>query len=173
MIHNRYQLAFHFDLEVFAIIEDIRANGFTTLQALIDKYGIEIKSRQTLASYLKARKFYCYVAKRKPLLTAAHKAARVVWARTLLNDWSKEKLDRILYTDEKSFYNTRNSPVFYWREKGTETYHHYWMQDSTPRFRINCWAAITKGGTFKLKVVSNNQDGDGYNDLLEEGDYTI
>lgn len=159
------------DLEVHAVIHDIKQNGFITLQEMKEKYDIQIKSKQTLINYLKKENVHCYKAKRKPNLTAEHKARRVQWAEKLKRDWSKEKLDRILYTDEKSFYNVRNSPVFYWREKGTETYHHYWVQDRTARFRVNCWGAITKDKTFRLIVVSNKQDGDDYFDLLEEGDY--
>jgi transposase len=154
------------DEEVFAIINDIKNDGFTTLKVLIDRYHLNIKSKQTLSNYLSKFKFHCYKAKRKPKLTAEHMARRVEWARMMLT-WPVEKMNQIIFTDEKSFYNTRNSPVSVWREKGKESSTHYWLQDKTTKFRINCWGAITNGGGFKLKVVPNNQDSNDYFELIE------
>lgn len=58
--------------------------------------------RRTLLSAFEKERYFRRVAAEKPLLTPAHRAARLTWARIHIN-WDFNMWKRVVWTDESSF----------------------------------------------------------------------
>jgi transposase-like protein len=96
-------------------------------------------SRQTVARRLKEFGFNSYVARKKPLLSAANIAKRLEWAKAH-RDWSIEDWKKVLFSDETPFllfqsYGRR----FVWRRPGEQ-------------FKPDCLASTVKHGGGKIQV---------------------
>lgn len=101
------------DEEVHAVIAGLQVKAFTTLDIMIEDYTLDCHP-QTLADHLHKQHVRRVKATRKPLLTDAHIAYRLEWSKKMLT-WPSERLRKIIYTDEKTFYS--NLPLLFFGAK--------------------------------------------------------
>ena len=103
-----------------------------------------------------------YKARKKPLLTEAHKAARLAWARAHIG-WTDRQWSRVLWTDEASIRCGFFGQVYVTR-RADEAFH----QDCLiPKFRkysaCMIWGCISAEGVLSLKVFdAGSINGDTY-----------
>lgn len=109
-------------------------------------------SERTLRRGLAKERYYRRIARQKPWLTEAHKAARLEWAREHVT-WTLDDWSRVLFTDEASIRCGCFGQVYVTRQSH-ETYHEDCL---TTRFRkysaVMFWGAISlKGGALDSQV---------------------
>lgn len=87
------------DEEEREIVERMQANPFLTAITLTRKYNV---SDPTILSVLKRNGLKCRVAAKQTRLTEEHRFNRMAFCESLL-EWDDERLNSILFTDEKTF----------------------------------------------------------------------
>ncbi len=117
---------------------------------------------QTIAKALAKEGYSRYIARKKPLLTEAHKAHRLRWAQEHVT-WSDRQWQRVLWTDEASIRCGYFGQVYVTRRQ-EEAFHSDCL---IPRFRkysaCMIWGYISSEGTHVLKVFDQGSvNGDIY-----------
>lgn len=87
------------DEEEIEIIRKIRENPFSTAISFARDYGV---SDYTILSLFKRNGLKCRVAATQTRLTEEHRINRIAFCQALL-EWEDEKLNSIIFSDEKSF----------------------------------------------------------------------
>jgi transposase len=101
------------------------------LQALWEKKTGETISLRTIRRTLKTSGLRSCAARRKPLLTDTHMAARLAWALAH-RDWTVHQWRRVMWSDESTFYQfQQNNRCRVWREPQEE-------------FDVSCLSATVK-----------------------------
>lgn len=143
-----------------AIGQIVRRNPTISTRTLANKIiqkGVYV-SHVTISQHLANHGFKKKLPLATPMLTKAHKAKRVEWARNHINDnWNKT-----LFTDETSFWLFRNT-VERWY-KGTRPV----RRIPKDRTRINAWGGICIKGKTSLHCFRDNMTGASYVDIIRE-----
>lgn len=120
---------------------------------------------QTIRNYLHGTGLHYRHHAKKVVLTDAHKAARLNFARDYLNfDWTNT-----IFSDEKSFRSSEHGRLTLWRYDNTRyTGDHVVPNQLSGRISSNMWAWMSAGSLGELVPISSRQTALHYVDLLED-----
>lgn len=82
------------------VIEKVEEDPFLTATELGREYNV---SYMTIIRVLKTHGLHCRTAATQTKLTEDHKINRVAFCQTLLENWDENKLNSIIFSDEKTF----------------------------------------------------------------------
>lgn len=126
------------------IIKKIEDDPFLTAIELSQQYNV---SYMTIIRLLAERGIHCRTAASQTRLTDEHKINRIAFCETLLDTWRREKLNSIIFSDEKTF-----STDVRWQKKcyrpTNERYNPKYVVEEKSSGRINAayWGAISING---------------------------
>lgn len=122
------------------IIERITENPFLTAVGFAREINV---GEATISSLFHRNGLYCYTAAHETRLTDDHRTNRIAFCQTILAQWDEDKLNSVVFCDEKNFCTDVS-----WRSKVYRPYNsrydpHY-VQTETRSGRItnNYWGAI-------------------------------
>jgi transposase len=154
------------DRQKRAILQAARKEPFRTLKDLrnvIDPPPSEWTIRKVLAE----GNLYSYVAQKGPLLTAAHRRARLEFARKFRG---KVPWPRLIFSDEASFTLGRAyGRQYVRREPGRGHERKYLRQQSKSYSTKMFWGAIALNAKSRLILVQGHMDSVKYTDVLKDG----
>jgi transposase len=126
---------------------------------------------QTVRNALKENDFRSVVKKKRPLLKAAHRIARLKYARYHAN-WTVEDWKRVLWTDETKINRIgSDGRVYTWKKKGEPISD----RTTTPTVKhgggnnLMVWGCMGWNGVGVLTEVQGIMDGQQYCEILEAG----
>lgn len=145
------------------------SNRFDSLNTLTEKANLALPSpisHYTLRRALQKQGLKRHIAKRCPLLTAAQRKKRVLWAKAH-STWPRCNWSRVLFTDEKIFRNSNNRKgVFVTRSPG-EKLRPDCVAGSVKRgVQAHVWGAIGWYGAAPLKRVVGNLNAQEYQNQI-------
>lgn len=126
------------------IIRQIEDDPFLTAKEFARQYNV---SSMTIIRFLKEHGLHCQTSATQTRLTDEHKINRIAFCETLLETWRREKLNSIIFSDEKTF-----STDVRWQKKCyrpvNERHNTKYISDQTLSGRINAayWGAISIDG---------------------------
>jgi transposase len=131
--------------------------------------GLPAVSGHTIARAMRAEGLRPFTMQHKPLLTPAHKAARLAWAlprrgMTAAN-WS-----RVIFSDETYIYRLGTSPSRYVWCRSDDDFA-AWRVTPTAKYgggAIMIWAAISVHGLSDLVAIEGNLNAAGYIPILQQ-----
>lgn len=129
---------------VRSIVERLQENPFLTAVSFAREYGV---SADTVSAVIKRNGLRCYTAATQTKLTDQHRAKRLEFCRTMLEEWDDDKLGSIVFSDEKTFCTDVS-----WRSKVyrpiNSRYDPLYVKSTGRSGRItnNYWGAICKDG---------------------------
>lgn len=127
-----------------SIIERINENPFLTAISFAREYAVNVS---VISAILKRHELKCYTAAHQTRLTDDHRVNRLAFCRTMLDEWDDNKLQNIVFSDEKTFCSDVS-----WRSKvyrpPNARYDPKFLQMTSRSGRItnNYWGAIGKEG---------------------------
>lgn len=83
-----------------SIIERIKENPFLTAISFAREYDVSLK---VISAILKRNQLKCYTAARQTKLTDEHRVNRLAFCRAMLDEWDDNRLQNIVFSDEKTF----------------------------------------------------------------------
>lgn len=126
------------------IIMQIEDDPFLTAKDLSRQHGVR---DMTILRFLNERGLYCRTAASQTRLTDEHKINRLAFCKTILDTWRRDKLNSIIFSDEKTF-----STDVRWKKKcyrpQCERYNSKYVDELSLSGRINAayWGAISING---------------------------
>lgn len=122
------------------IIERIKENPFLTAVSFAREFGVDAR---VISSLFKRHGIKCRIAATEVRLTPEHRTIRVAFCRNILDHWDENKLDSIIFSDEKTF----STDVFWqtkvYRPDNTRFNPEYvTVKDRSGRITHNYWDAI-------------------------------
>ena len=142
-----------------ALIRHVEKNPHDNLLALTtpSKSGQKL-SRVTVRKYLKLGGYFRFRARKKPFLSARHKAIRLKWGKEHKH-WTVEDWGRVIWTDEATFetgLDTRSCYVT--RRKGTAMESRYLKPTfKSGRSTVGIWASIRLGEKGPMLVLNKGR----------------
>lgn len=132
------------------IIAQSQANPFMNAVQIREALNVQVCTR-TIRNRLHEGGRHCRTPAKKPALTPAHAEARLRFCRENLDrDWS-----RVIFSDEKTFSSSIDSPVKLWRPKNERyTVEHVKATASSGRISAGFWGWMTSLGPGNLVGVS-------------------
>ena len=136
-------------------LKDRRKTSKQMARELETDFGIALSSRTVRRRLQQGGLKYCR-AKKKPLLTAAARRKRLLWARENKNrNW-----DKVLFSDESRYCLVSDRPICIRRRKGEEDL----PECLNPTMKhggggIMVWGCFAKGGVGRLHKVDGTIDG--------------
>ncbi|KAG1172477.1 hypothetical protein G6F36_011553 [Rhizopus arrhizus] len=125
-------------------------------------------SYQSAINVLHSVEIFAEIKKKKPLLTAQHKKARLAWAKKhqywTIHDWR-----RVIFSDETKI-NIWGSDgcKYYWKRKGDRLQpHHIEVAVKHDGSGIMLWGCITSEGPgYACQIYDGTMDSDTYKEIL-------
>lgn len=135
---------------------------FTRTQYFAAQYDVCL---QTIRNYLHGTGLHFRHYAKKVVLTAAHKTARLNFARNYLDfDWTNT-----IFSDEKSFRSSQHGRLTLWRYNKTRyTEDHVVPNQLSGRITANMWGWMSVAGVGELVQISPRENAVNYVNLLEE-----
>lgn len=99
------------------IIQAAENDPFTNAKAIREELSLEV-SAETVRRRLHQAAIHHRVPAKKELLTDAHRAARLAFARQYVGK-GMEFWERTIFTDEKSFSSSNHGKIHLWRRNDT------------------------------------------------------
>ena len=154
-----------------ALVREVTKNPMVTLSELqrSSMERGETSRRTTICAAIHQSGLYGRVARRKPLLSKRHMAARLEFAKRHLKD-SQTMRNKILWSDETKIelfgINARRRV---WRRPGTA--HH--LENTIPTVKhgggsIMLWGCFSAAGTGRLVRIEGKMNAAMYRDILDE-----
>jgi hypothetical protein len=133
-------------------------------QRLVETLELPV-TRQRVFQILKASTTLTHVkGKKAPLLTSAHKIARLIWAKTYFQYGSK--WFNVIFSDEKKFnLDGPDGWVGYWYDLRKEP--EIFSRRQNGGGSVMVWAAFSWEGTSKLVILRGNQASQDYIRMLQ------
>lgn len=122
---------------------------------------------RTVRRYLSRNDVESFKAPIKPAIVPINRESRVAFAQILRN-WSADDWNKVIFTDESSFYSNRTCSRRVWRIRGVESTDELIVPASYRRFRVNIWAAISNRKIELITRVSEHFNSAEYLRLLEQ-----
>jgi len=153
------------------ILRELKKNPHQSLRQLSINIGncVPQISIASLSNFVKSRNYTSRIAVEKPLLNLTHIKTRINYCKRMAT-WSKDQLDKIIYSDESSFCLYSNSHCKrVWRLPGTR----YQSQNVLPKVKfgggkIMVWGCITRDGVGPLISVKGHINQESYKKILED-----
>ncbi|KAG2462739.1 TC1A transposase, partial [Polypterus senegalus] len=154
-----------------ALVREVTKNPMVTLSEL-QKSSVERgepSRRTTISATIHQSDLYGRVARRKPLFSKRHMAARLVFAKRHLKD-SQTMRNKILWSDEtKIELFVVNARRHVWRKPGTA--HH--QANTIPTVKHGCgsimlWGCFSAARTGRLVRIKGKMTAAIYRDILDE-----
>lgn len=126
------------------IMEKIEDDPFLTAKDFSRQYNV---ADMTILRFLREHGLHCRTAASQTRLTDEHKINRIAFCETILEAWRREKLNSIIFSDEKTF-----STDVRWKKKcyrpRYERYNEKYVDELNLSGRINAayWGAISING---------------------------
>lgn len=126
------------------IVERMEKDPFLTAKGFARECNV---NASTISAVLKRNGLKCYTAARQTALTEQHRINRLAFCRMMLDEWDDDKLENIIFSDEKTFCTDVS-----WRSKVYRPfnvrYESPYVQTTTRSGPItnNYWGAIGKEG---------------------------
>lgn len=151
------------------IIQHSRRNRFMPTRQIRDELQHDIGrlSRQTVNSRLIQAGYRSCRARKRPVLTPAHRRARLAYAREHVN-WNIRRLRRIMWTDEKRFKVYMSDGRARVRRLQGEAFNDECVQPVTAfgGGSVMAWAGFTAEHKIGLKFIVGNLNAAGYRDEI-------
>ena len=153
-----------------ALVREVTNNPMVTLSEL-QRSSVEREPsrRTTISAAIHQSGLYGRVARRKPLLSKRHMAARLEFAKMHLKD-SQTMRNKIIWSDEtKIELFGVNARRHVWRKPGTT--HHYANTIPTVKHgggSMMLWGCFTAAGTGRLVRIEGKMNAAMYRDTLDE-----
>lgn len=146
---------------------DPRASSRALRQQWATLSGVEA-SASTVRSRLFQGGRFSYIARKKPLLTARHKARRLQWCQQHAN-WTQDDWSRVLYTDETPLHLVQTSQRRYYRSRRGAGH----VQIVQPRVQggggsCMVWSGFSSLGVLPLHQFHGNVTAQSYIAALDE-----
>lgn len=123
------------------IVQRIQQNPFLTAVSFAREYGV---SDQTILAVFKRNGLKCRTAATQTLLTEQHKINRSAFCLTML-EWEDEKLNSIIFSDEKVFRSDVN-----WRSKVYRPYDTRHHPEYVKKERTSGWISAAYWGAIGI-----------------------
>ena len=159
------------DREQRNICTQSRRDAFTTaVQIHRSLTGMNGKARcsvRTVRNVLIKNNLNGRVAARKPYLTAAHKQARLHWAKAH-KDWKEEEWRRVIFSDEISVQLIQRGGKRYCRRRPGERFRPSCLIPTVKHGggKVNVWSCFHAGGVGPIKRIEGIMDGKIYHGIL-------
>lgn len=151
-----------FEAEKEAIVEYFNLNPFSKTSEIAAEYNVDPK---TISAMLKNSGLQHRVPAQKPILTNAHRAARVLFAENYLNmDW-----ENVIFTDEKVFKSDHHAKFHLYRPNNMR-YNEKYVQRTRVSGQVSCgiWGWMSAGGVGELCEISSHMNSREYLEILNE-----
>ena len=112
------------------IIGRITENPFLTAVGFAREYGV---SAPVISSLFRRNGIKCRIAATKLRLTPEHRINRIAFCEVMLEQWDENRLESIIFSDEKTF-----STDPFWKKK-------CYREDNTRHDEKNCWTFDQSG----------------------------
>lgn len=112
-------------------------------------------SLSTIRNRLKEKGLKSRIPARKPFLSLYHKSMRFSFATNKL-DWSRERWDKVVFSDEKIFRASSRGPLRVYRPRTSDRFDpQYLVPTSNPngRFTIAVWMAFSGSGVRTIHLI--------------------
>lgn len=154
---------------VIAQIKTGKASNAIQARDHINSIISEPVSSQTIRRVLKKHSFKAVVKKKKPLLNARHRKARLAFAQKY-QEWTMEDWKRVIWSDETKINRFgSDGREWVWKEKGKGLIQR--EVQGTVKFgggNIMIWGCMGWNGVGHLAEVEGRMDADQYVAILEE-----
>jgi len=150
------------EAQVQNIVEEFTLNPFSCAASTASAYNV---SAPTISRTLKDAGMHHRIPAQKPILTSAHRAARVAFAENNLNtDW-----ERVIFTDEKVFKSDHHAKLHMYRPIQMR-YNEKYIQRTRVSGQISCgvWGWISAGGVGELSEISQHMNSQEYLEILRD-----
>lgn len=122
------------------ILNRIQENPFLTARSFAREYGVDDK---TISSIFLRNGLSCHTAARETRLTEDHRINRVAYCRVMLEKWDEDRLNTIIFSDEKNFSTDVSWRCKVYRPYNTRYEPHYVQEiQRSGRITNNYWGAI-------------------------------
>lgn len=151
------------------MVQHCRRNRFKGARQIRDDLQNEVGrlSRQTVNSRLVQAGYHSRHARKRPVLTAMHRQARLAYARDHVT-WNIRRLRRIMWTDEKRFRVYMSDGRARVRRLPGEAFNDECVQQvkAFGGGSIMAWAGFTADHKIGLKFIDGNLNAVGYRDFV-------
>lgn len=126
------------------IIERITENPFLTAVGFAREFGVHVS---VISSLLSRHGLHCQTAASELRLTPEHRINRIAFCQVLLEEWDDNKLNSIIFSDEKTFCTDVSWRSKVYRPINTRYEPEYVkLADQSGRITNNYWGAIGSEG---------------------------
>lgn len=132
------------------------------------EYGVQA-STSTVKRRLRSVGLHGRIAKRKPLLTARHRATRLLWAQERQH-WTPEQWRRCIFTDESPVHLVNSRQRRYVRRRGGTAMQPQHIRPTVHASsgKLEIWGGFTYDGLRPLACIQGRLNAMSYCELLQE-----